>query len=68
MSVLVKKIFTKNRSDVHYFFTDFRPFSDVGESYKRTTEKGISVFLVKLGNISLKPVAKRYMMLLFILD
>ena len=24
ISVLVKKIFTKNRSDVHYFSTDFR--------------------------------------------
>ena len=24
VSVLVKKIFTKNRSDVHYFLTDFR--------------------------------------------
>ena len=23
ISVLVKKIFTKNRSDVHYFLTDF---------------------------------------------
>ena len=23
ISVLVKKIFTKDRSDIHYFFTDF---------------------------------------------
>ena len=23
LSVLVKKIFTKNRSDIHYFLTDF---------------------------------------------
>ena len=41
VSVLVKKIFTKNRSDVHYFLTDFSKYAEENAPGRLTNRMSI---------------------------